>query len=67
MHAVGAAFDQLRTDAGPLLAAAVWTAAPSQSTLLVLVPILFVALWRRVMGNGPRSSVSAEQRVRTGE
>jgi len=67
MHAVGAAFDELRTDGGPLLAGAVWTPAPSLSTLLVLVSILLVALWRRVMANGPRSSVSAEQRVRTGE
>lgn len=67
MHAVEVAFDQFRTDAGPLLAAAVWTAAPSLSTLLVLVPILFVALWRRVMGNGTGSSVCAGQRVRTGE
>jgi hypothetical protein len=55
MHAVGAAFEQLRTDGGPLLAAAAWTAAPSLSTLVALVLILFVALL--AAGDGERFAI----------
>jgi hypothetical protein len=52
MHAVRTVFEQLRTDGGPLLAAAVWAAGPSIGMLLVLSPIILVRLLRRAIGDG---------------
>lgn len=48
MQAVRAALDQLRLDGGgPLLAAVVGTSGPGLGTVLVLIPVVVIALWRR--------------------
>lgn len=52
MHAVRAAFEQLRMDGGgPLVAALGWMSGPGMGATFVLFPVILLALWRR----GPHS------------